>query len=192
MIHAPSAMEEAVLWENLDVLEVIMRKTNAANNVKGIESDTRFDLSESMEDYIEAISQLEDRLKVVRVKNIARTMNVKMPSVSSALGVLERKGLVNYEKYDYVELTERGKKVAYGVRRRHDALKKFLIEVLGVDEMSAEKDSCGMEHHISKRAIDNIIKYMEFVEQCPRKKEVCLENFRTYLRTGSIPQCDFP
>jgi DtxR family Mn-dependent transcriptional regulator len=146
-------------------------------------------LSESMEDYIEAISQLEEKLKAVRVKNIAKTMKVKMPSVSSALGVLQRKGLVNYEKYDYVELTQKGKKVAQAVRKRHDALKKFLTKVLGVDEKSAEEDSCGMEHHISKSTINNIISYMEFMESCPRQQELCLKNFKDYLETGTMPQC---
>ena len=160
--------------------------------VSGSGPEGQNDLSESMEDYIETISQLEEMLKVVRVKNIARTMKVKMPSVSSALGVLEKKGLVNYEKYDYVELTENGKTVARSIRRRHDGLKKFLTEVLDVDEKSAEEDSCGMEHHVSKRTIDNIIRYMEFLERCPRKQETCLENFRTYLRTGSLPLCDIP
>ena len=166
-----------------------MGKQDVVNRPVKADTRGRIALSESMEDYIEVISQLEDRLKVVRVKNIALSMKVKMPSVSSALGVLEKKGLVNYEKYDYVELTEDGRRVAKGVRRRHDALKKFLVEVLGVDEKSAEEDSCGMEHHISKHTIDNIIKYMEFVEVCPRKKEVCLENFRDYLKTGVIPRC---
>jgi DtxR family Mn-dependent transcriptional regulator len=167
-----------------------MGKPGIANSVRSSDIRDRADLSESMEDYIEAISQLEEALKVVRVKNIAHTMKVKMPSVSSALGVLEKKGLVHYEKYDYVELTESGKKIARGIRRRHEGLKKFLTEVLCVDDRSADKDSCGMEHHISKGTIDNIIRYMEFLEQCPRKKEVCLENFRSYLRTGSMPQCD--
>jgi len=167
-----------------------MGKPGIANSVRSSDIRDRADLSESMEDYIEAISQLEETLKVVRVKNIAHAMKVKMPSVSSALGVLEKKGLVNYEKYDYVELTESGKKIARGIRRRHEGLKKFLTEVLGVDDRSAEKDSCGMEHHISKGTIDNIICYLEFLEQCPRTSKVCLENFRSYLRTGSMPQCD--
>ena len=167
-----------------------MGKPGIADSVRSSDIRDRADLSESMEDYIEAISRLEETLKVVRVKNIAHTMKVKMPSVSSALGVLEKKGMVNYEKYDYVELTESGKNIARGIRRRHEGLKKFLTEVLGVDDRSAEKDSCGMEHHISKSTIDNIICYMEFLEQCPRTSKVCLENFRFYLRTGSMPQCD--
>jgi DtxR family Mn-dependent transcriptional regulator len=158
------------------------------SKIKGLEDGGSY-LSESMEDYIEAISQLEERLKAVRVKNIAITMKVKMPSVSSALGVLEKKGLVNYEKYDYVELTQKGKKIALAVRKRHDTLKKFLIEVLGVDERSAEEDSCGMEHHISKSTIKNIISYMEFLESCPRKEEGCIKNFKSYLETGVVPQC---
>ena len=146
-------------------------------------------LSESMEDYIEAISQLEEKLKVVRVKNIAKIMKVKMPSVSSALGVLYRKGLVKYEKYDYVELTDTGQRVANSVRRRHDTLKKFLMEVLAVDERNAEKDSCGMEHHISKNTIYNIVRFMEFIDLCPKKNDVCLKNFSTFMKTGVVPQC---
>jgi DtxR family Mn-dependent transcriptional regulator len=165
-----------------------MSKVRIVDSEVKNKKDRQTNLSESMEDYIEAISQLEERLKTVRVKNIAKIMKVKMPSVSSALGVLERKGLVNYEKYDYVELTQKGKKIAKAVRRRHDALKKFLIEVLGVDERSAEEDSCGMEHHISKNTIDNIISYLEFMENCPRTKDICLKGFKSYLKTGVMSQ----
>ncbi len=151
--------------------------------------DNRIELSESMEDYIEAISHLEDRLKVVRVKNIAKALKVKMPSVSSAFGVLARKGLVKYEKYDYVELTPIGQEVAYRLRRRHENLKKFLENILGVDEENAEKDSCGMEHHISRSTINNIVKFMEFVEQCPQGSNNCLKNFHDYLKTNKATDC---
>jgi len=141
-------------------------------------------LSESMEDYIEAIGKLQDNLKVVRVKNIAKAMKVKMPSVSSALGVLEKKGLVNYEKYDYVELTDRGKKIANVVRMNHAILKRFLMEVLDVEENKAERDSCGMEHHISKATLDNLIKFVEFITKCPGNKNLILREFRKCLKTG--------
>jgi len=135
-----------------------------------------------MEDYIEAISQLAERLKVVRVKNIAQALKVKMPSVSSALGVLARKKLVNYEKYDYVELTEEGRQIAYGLRKRHDALKKFLMTVLGVEEQDAERDSCGMEHHVSRDTIDGIVKFIEYLDSVPPEEKINLNDFRALLR----------
>ena len=61
-----------------------------------------------MEDYPEAIYELDRDRKVVRVKDIARRMDVKMPSVSSMLKTPSRRGLVQYEKYEYVELIRDG------------------------------------------------------------------------------------
>jgi DtxR family Mn-dependent transcriptional regulator len=135
------------------------------------------ELSESMENYIEAIGELEDTLKVVRVKNIAKALKVKMPSVSSALGVLARKNLVKYEKYDYVELTEEGQRIALLIRRRHTVIKKFLTDVLAVEEREAEKDSCGMEHHVSKDTINNLVKFIDYIGTAP------LNGFRDYLKS---------
>jgi len=155
-------------------------------NINGYEGDTKIDdlkLSESMGDYIEAISCLEDRLKVVRVKNIARVMKVKMSSVSSALAALARKGMVNYEKYDYVELTPEGQEIASSLRKRHEILKNFLIDVLGVDAQCAEKDSCRMEHHVSSNTINNIVKFIHFIKSCPREQKECLVRFKKYIET---------
>ena len=166
-----------------------MSKINISDRYEEVAIDDGFELSESMEDYIEAIGHLEENLKVVRVKNIAKALKVKMPSVSSALGVLAKKDLVNYEKYDYVELTPRGLEVARRLRRRHENLKKFLKKILAVDENNAEKDSCGMEHHISRNTINNIIKFMEFIEQRPQGSNNFLKNFQDYLKTNKFPDC---
>jgi DtxR family Mn-dependent transcriptional regulator len=143
-------------------------------------------LTESQDDYIEAISELEDQLKVVRVKKIAEALNVKMPSVSSALAVLAKKKLVNYEKYDYVELTEEGRKIAGFLRRRHALLKKFLTEVLAVEEGSADRDSCGMEHHVSKDTIYNLVKFIEYIDSDPVRRRLDLESFKTYLAKETL------
>ena len=95
------------------------------------------DLTTSMEDYLEAISILEENKKYVRVKDIAKYMKVKMPSVTGALKSLTEKKLVNHEKYEYVELTDRGAMIAQEIRQRHGAILKFLTEVLNIDPESA-------------------------------------------------------
>jgi DtxR family Mn-dependent transcriptional regulator len=143
-------------------------------------------LSESMEDYIEAIGHLEEKLKVVRVKNIAQALKVKMPSVSSALSVLAKKNLVNYEKYDFVELTEEGQGIARLLRRRHAVLKRFLTDVLAVDEKNAERDSCGMEHHVSKNTINNLVKFIDYIDEFPQKRRLDLQGFRSFLRETDV------
>jgi DtxR family transcriptional regulator, Mn-dependent transcriptional regulator len=143
-------------------------------------------LSESQEDYVEAIGELEEQLKVVRVKKIAEALDVKMSSVSSALALLAKKKLVNYEKYDYVELTEEGRKIAGFLRRRHAVLKKFLTEVLAVEEESADRDSCGMEHHVSKNTINNLVKFIEYIDSNPVRRRLDLESFKSYLAKETL------
>jgi len=140
-------------------------------------------ISETMEDYIEAIKLLEDKYKAVRVKHIAKKMNVKMPTVSSALSVLSKRNLVKYEKYDYVELTKKGEKLATSILARHNAIKRFLIDVLQVDSSIAEKDACGMEHHISKQTVNNILKFLEYIEDCTPSENFCMKNFKIFLDT---------
>ena len=64
-------------------------------------------LSSNIEDYLEVIATLGSRNKIVRVKDISQEMGVSMPSVHSALHVLKDEGLINHEKYGYVELTKK-------------------------------------------------------------------------------------
>ena len=142
------------------------------------------DLSNNMEDYLEAISVLDERKKYVRVKDIAKYMKVKMPSVTGALKSLAKKNLVNHEKYEYVELTQQGAIIAQEIRRRHDATLRFLTEILSMDPALAEEDACRIEHAISKTALDRLLKLIECMEECPRGLPECLKRFEYYVENG--------
>lgn len=76
-------------------------------------------LSPSLEDYLEAIYILKEKKGFTRVSEIADFLNVKMPSVNSALKILVEKGLVVHETYGYVSLTDEGEKNAKKVYSRH-------------------------------------------------------------------------
>ena len=95
-------------------------------------------LSSTMEDYLEAIYVLEIAGSVPRVRDIARAMGVKMPSVTSALRTLKGEGVVRHEKYGYVELTETGRELAEQIHRRHITLVGFLSKILQLDPEQAE------------------------------------------------------
>jgi Mn-dependent DtxR family transcriptional regulator len=84
---------------------------------------------------------------VVRVKDIAKQMGVKMPTVSSVLKTLNNRELVNYENYEYVELTKDGVVVGKEMRRRHELLFKFLTEILQIESPIAEKEACKMDEN---------------------------------------------
>jgi DtxR family Mn-dependent transcriptional regulator len=145
-------------------------------------------LTSVMEDYLEAIFNLDKEKKVVRVKDIAKRMNVKMPTVSSMLKTLNNKGLVNYEKYEYVELTKDGADVGKEMRRRHKILLRFLTEILKIEFKIADEEACKMEHTLSSTTLDSLTDFMEFIQTCPRAGESWLHYFEEYRRHGRSPE----
>lgn len=137
-------------------------------------------LTPTMEDYLEQIYNLGKSTKAVRVRDIARGMNVKMPSVTSMLNTLGKKDLINHEKYEYVELTEQGVKVASEIARQHEIMFNFLTNVLGIDSKTADEDACKMEHAVSPVTLKRLVQFMEFMESCPRVGPDWLKYFNEY------------
>jgi len=141
--------------------------------------------SPSMEDYLERIAMLAEEQGIVRVTKLSKALGVKKPSVTSALKKLSEKGFVNHERYGYVELTAEGKRIAQDVFRRHEALREFLTEILGIDPETAWNDACKMEHFVSPITLERLAKFVEFVLTCPRGKPEWLTGFDYYFEHGN-------
>lgn len=141
-------------------------------------------LSASLEDYIEAIFHIVDEKKVARGKDIAKRLKVSRASVTEALRALSRKGLVNYEPYEVVTLTESGKTVAEDVVRRHEALKDFFVKVLAIDDAIAEESACRIEHAAPPEVIDRLIRFVKFIEKNPDGGAELIRSFSEYWQRG--------
>jgi DtxR family Mn-dependent transcriptional regulator len=107
-------------------------------------------LSESLEDYLEAIYHIVSQKQAARATDISRRMNVNRSSVTGALRSLSDKGLINYAPYDIVTLTPEGSVAARRVAHGHEVLRDFFTVVLAVDDGSADLAACGMEHHVGR------------------------------------------
>ena len=107
-----------------------------------------YDLTPSMEDYLESILKMETINNNAKVKDIAKDLNVQMPSVVGALKALRGKELVIYEKNSYIKLTKRGKTIALSVKERHEAIASFLHKVFMFSEENAQATACRIEHVI--------------------------------------------
>jgi DtxR family Mn-dependent transcriptional regulator len=112
-------------------------------------------MTQSLEDYLEMVSFLADDGEV-RVTDIASRLGVSKPSVLTALKILEEQGLLEHERYRSVALTQRGVDQAAEIRGRHRFLTVFLRDVVGVDEDTAEKDACKMEHILSEDTLQKM------------------------------------
>lgn len=143
-----------------------MRKRITTHNVNSkVFYDDDIALSPNMEDYMENISMLLKEHDYVRVKDIAKKLNIKMPSVTAALQKLKEKGLVDYEKYGHVQLTSKGKEVADTIYEKHSFLTEFFKEILCMDKQHAEQEACKLEHHLSNDASNRMQRLVEFYKQ---------------------------
>jgi DtxR family Mn-dependent transcriptional regulator len=120
-------------------------------------------MTQSLEDYVEAIYVLIDEGRAACVRDVARHLNVKMPSVVKAIRELKRRELVTQEPYSAIELTAKGRRVARLVLGRHRLIREFLVK-LGVTPKTANRDACLMEHILSAETLDKIRTYTESKE----------------------------
>lgn len=115
-------------------------------------------MTQSQEDYLEAIYLISLDSSVARVKDISERLNVKKPSVINALKELSKREFINQEKYGYIRLTETGLAEAKKIFKKHTLIKDYLIKVLNVSDETAEKDACMIEHCLSDETLSKMKK----------------------------------
>ncbi len=118
----------------------------------------------SAEDYLERIHELISEKGYARAVDIANALGISQPSVTSMVQKLANEGLLNYEKYRGLTLTDEGSRVALAIHARHEILKRFL-SLLNVSQQAQEKDIEGLEHHISDETVQAISKLSDHLEK---------------------------
>ncbi|MBQ9871537.1 MAG: metal-dependent transcriptional regulator [Eubacterium sp.] len=116
--------------------------------------------NESMENYLEAILMLSEKLPVVRAVDVANELDFKKSSVSIAMKNLRGKNLITVTDAGYIYLTEEGHAIAESIYERHKLISRFFME-LGVSEENAIEDACRMEHVISQESFEALKKHCE-------------------------------
>jgi DtxR family transcriptional regulator, Mn-dependent transcriptional regulator len=139
------------------------------------------DLSESMQDYLEAILAIQEKNQVARVKDIAEKLDILKGSVTGALKNLAEKGLINYEPYSFITLTEQGKAIAGEITRRHRVIRDFLQCILLMDPQVADQNACRMEHAMDREAVDRLVAFIEYIYKCPRTGADWIDGFVRYF-----------
>jgi DtxR family Mn-dependent transcriptional regulator len=143
-------------------------------------------LSPSLEDYLEAVLILVRRGSVARVRDIAAHLDVGKSSVTGAVKTLAKRGLVNYEPYQFITLTDRGRELAEDISARHVLLREFLSDILGLDEEAAEANACRMEHAVDAELLEQLGKFSVFVRDCPRAGKSWIRAFVERCGAGDV------
>ncbi len=126
--------------------------------------EERTHLTSANEDYLEAIVRLEESQEKAEVRSvdIATMLNVSKASVNKALATLRADGYIEQERYGRITLTPEGRVYGREVWNRHQSLRSFLTDDLGVDFDTANEEACMMEHALSQ---DTMTKWLDFLAQ---------------------------
>ena len=117
----------------------------------------------TVEDYLKCILvHQRDEDDLVGMGRIAGHLDVAPGTVTSMMKTLSESGLVAYEPYSGVRLTEAGHKLAVHVLRRHRLLELFLVQVVGLDWSEVHAEAELLEHAVSDRLIERIDELLEF------------------------------
>jgi DtxR family Mn-dependent transcriptional regulator len=139
-------------------------------------------LTRRLEDYLEAVWVLTQETGAARVRDIAARTDVTMPTVTSALRQLAQAGLVHYDPYQLVTLTDRGESAARRIRHKHEAITEFLVDVLDVSAETAAANACRMEHVVDDEVLTRLSLLAEFLCQHRPRGADWQERFEAFRR----------
>ena len=124
-------------------------------------------ISSEAEEYLEAIYRLEEKLGFAKTTELARKLKVVPGSVTNTIESLERRGLVIHKPYKGVKLTEKGRKIASNVLRRHRLAERFLTDILHLDWSEVHDAACKLEHALSPEILNPLENTLGHPKTCP-------------------------
>ncbi|MDI6619522.1 MAG: iron dependent repressor, metal binding and dimerization domain protein [Clostridiales bacterium] len=126
-------------------------------------------LTSAMEDYLEMIYRNSLEAGSMRINTLSELLNVQPSSATKMVQKLTKAGMVDYQKYGIIFLTEKGKRIGEFLYNRHNIIETFL-ECIGISENPFVETEL-IEHHISPQTIQNINLFNCFIKKNPDLKE---------------------
>ncbi len=122
-------------------------------------------LSLPQQQYVEAIDELLREQGKARLTDVAGRMSVSLPSASEAVKRLVEMGIASRKADHGIDLTSEGRRIAGQLDRRHQALKRFMVDVMAMASDRADDVACRMEHCVDKEFTDRLLDLARFLEQ---------------------------
>ena len=114
-------------------------------------------ISKSLEEYLKTMYVLKKQNGNIRVTDVAKKMNCTKPSVNKAIYNLKDNGLLNYESYGTIELTEEGENLAKKILEAYDIVYLFLKDVLNLEDEEAKKEAEKIKTTIEETEIKKLV-----------------------------------
>jgi DtxR family transcriptional regulator, Mn-dependent transcriptional regulator len=122
--------------------------------------------SVSVGDYVKAIWEVAGS-DVASTKEVAERLSIAPPSVTNMFARLQEMGLVEYERYRGASLTERGRREALRLVRRHRLIETFLLEHLGYSWQEVHEEAERLEHAVSDGFTERLAEFLGHPDHDP-------------------------
>ena len=120
-------------------------------------------ISKALEEYLKTMYILKKQNNNIRVTDIAEKMNCTKASVNKAIYNLKDNGLLNYESYGTIEMTQEGENLAKKILEAYDIVYLFLKDVLNIEEEKAKKEAENIKSTITDETVNKLAKYVHKV-----------------------------
>ena len=117
-------------------------------------------ITSSLEEYLKTMYVLKKQGQDIKVTTIANKMNCTKPSVNKAIYNLKDEGLLNYESYGTIELTDSGENLAKKILEAYDIVYVFLKDVLNLEEDDAKKEAERIKLAMGDVTLNKLTKYV--------------------------------
>lgn len=119
-------------------------------------------LSYTEENYLKAMFNLSGKSGEVTVNDLSKSLDIKMPTVTSMVQKLAGKNLVNYQPYKPLTLTEEGERMALSIIRKHRLTEMFLVEVMGFGWEEVHEVAEQIEHIHSPKFFEKMDEMLNY------------------------------
>lgn len=118
--------------------------------------------SQTEENYLKALFSLTNEKETVNISELSSTLKVSLPTVNSMVNKLKDQGLVYYEKYKPLSLTENGKKLAASIVRKHRLTEMYLVNKMGFGWEEVHEIAEQIEHISSAILFERMDELLDF------------------------------
>jgi DtxR family Mn-dependent transcriptional regulator len=119
------------------------------------------------ENYLKALFNIANKDGEVNVADLSKSLDLKMPTVTSMVKKLAKKKLVHYESYKPLRLTEKGKKEAGLIIRKHRLTEMFLVDKMKMGWEDVHDIAEQIEHIQSNVFFDKMDELLDFPKLDP-------------------------
>lgn len=147
------------------------------------------DLTPTAQDYLKVIwSAVEWGEPPITTKGLAATFATTQANVSDTMRRLDAQGLLIYEPYKPVALTELGQRLAVQMVRRHRLIETFLSEALGYGPDEGHDDAERLEHAVSDKLLGRIDRLLGHPDTDPHGDPIPGDDGGWRPRTDTTPK----